>query len=237
MIPADLPVKRQCMRDQIRDTLLQRILDGTYAPSERLIELNLAHEFQVSQTPVREALREQEAMGAVQSERYCGTRVRPANMKEMAEAYAMRAILEERAAQLIAPCPAELLADLTQTLAAMQDAAALRDISSYTLATVHFHRRIVEQSGNRLFLQIWDSLHAQARMHFVALRVAEDLPIYAQAHVPILDAFKANNGALAGELLKCLIDHLISRIDTSDSILPPNASNNTVLASQNKKTV
>ncbi len=74
---ADAPsVKRVCMRDHIRDVLVARILDGTYPAGMQLKELSLAREFNVSQAPIREALRELEGSGLVTSERYRGTRVR-----------------------------------------------------------------------------------------------------------------------------------------------------------------
>jgi len=104
-VPVVALIQRSCMRDKIRDVIVTRILDGSYAAGERLIELSLAREFNVSQAPVREALRELEALGLVQSERYRGTRVRKADTRELMEAYEMRAVLEERAAQLAVPCP------------------------------------------------------------------------------------------------------------------------------------
>ena len=48
-------VRRTCMRTQIRDLIIERILDGTYPAGTRLKEMVLASEFQVSQAPVREA--------------------------------------------------------------------------------------------------------------------------------------------------------------------------------------
>jgi DNA-binding GntR family transcriptional regulator len=62
-------LKRTCMRDRIRDVLVARILDGTYAAGTQLKELILAREFNVSQAPIREALRELEGAGLVVSER------------------------------------------------------------------------------------------------------------------------------------------------------------------------
>ena len=44
---------RERMRDQIRDVLVTRILDGTYAAGTQLKELTLAREFNVSQAPIR----------------------------------------------------------------------------------------------------------------------------------------------------------------------------------------
>lgn len=202
------PIHRRCMHDQIRDVLMQRIIDGSYQAGERLIELNLAREFNVSQAPVREALRELEAMGLIESQRYCGSRVRQANMDDLIETYALRAILEQRSAELAVPCPTEFLTDLQCTLTAMQHTAAQGDAVNYAHHAVHFHRSIVEQSGNRLFLRTWESMHVDSRVHFTALRVGSDLPDYAQAHVAILAALTDNNGLLAGQLIRLLFTQL-----------------------------
>ncbi len=210
------PITRRCMRDHIRDTLLKRILEGAYPSGERLIELNLAHEFQVSQTPIREALRELEAMGMVTSERYCGTHVRSINTEEIAESYALRAILEERAAQLATPCPDELLADLRQTIDNMRTSATARDIASYTQQAAHFHRRIVEQSGNRLFLQTWDNLQTISRIHFMAQWLIDCLPQYVDAHETIYHALKDKDGHTAGQLLRRMFEQLIAELKTAE---------------------
>jgi len=87
---------RVCMRDRIRETLVARILDGTYPTGTQLKELPLAREFNVSQAPIREALRELEGSGLVSCERYRGTRVRGADFAELRESYELRAIMEVR---------------------------------------------------------------------------------------------------------------------------------------------
>ena len=46
------------LASRIYESLLQRILDGEFAPGARLEENVLAEQFGVSRTPVREALRE-----------------------------------------------------------------------------------------------------------------------------------------------------------------------------------
>src|SRR5439155_13658079 len=87
-------IKRACTRDYIRDTLVGRILDGTYPAGTQLKELHLAREFDVSQAPIREALRELEGSGLVVSQRFRGTRVRGADFAEMRESYELRMMLE-----------------------------------------------------------------------------------------------------------------------------------------------
>ena len=96
-------MRRQVARDWIKDVLMDRILDGFYQPGERLIELKIAKELNCSQGPVREALRDLEGLGLVEHERYRGTRVRCLSKQEMIDAYEIRTVLEELAAQLAAP--------------------------------------------------------------------------------------------------------------------------------------
>src|ERR1700753_3371154 len=124
-------LKRTCMRDRIRDVLVSRILDGTYAAGTQLKELNLAREFNVSQTPIREALRELEGSGLVTSERFRGTRVRGADSAEMRESYELRTMLEVRSVKLAAPYPNALLADFDEHIVEMETAGAGQDSGAH----------------------------------------------------------------------------------------------------------
>ena len=113
-------LKRTCMRDQIREVLVARILDGTYPAGMQLKELTLAREFNVSQAPIREALRELEGSGLVSSERFRGTRVRGADFGEMRESYELRTMLEVRSVQLAAPYCPQLIDELDHLLRIME---------------------------------------------------------------------------------------------------------------------
>ena len=206
------PLLRRCMSDQIRDRLLERILEGTYAPGHRFVELDLAAELQVSQSPVREALRELEVLGAVESQRYKGTRVRSPNPVEMAEAYVLRAVLEQRSAELAVPCPVAVLNSLRATLASLHEAAQDRDVTRYSRHALDFHRSIVVQSGNHLFLEIWENVQTRARLPFVAQHLADELASCAALHDPILAALERGDGVLAGKLLRAFMESLLDKL-------------------------
>jgi DNA-binding GntR family transcriptional regulator len=165
-------VKRVCMRDHIRDVLVARILDGTYAPGAQLKELSLAREFNVSQAPIREALRELEGSGLVTSERYRGTRVRGADSQEMRESYELRATLEVRAVELAVPCSAEVLAELENCLRLMKTAVAASDVETYIVEALRLHRHLIVASHNRAFVSVWDSLHWDVRGRIAVERIA-----------------------------------------------------------------
>jgi DNA-binding GntR family transcriptional regulator len=166
-------LKRVCMRDHIRDVLVARILDGTYPAGTQLKELYLAREFDVSQAPIREALRELEGSGLVSSERFRGTRVRGADFNEMRESYELRTMLEMRSVALAAPYSPELLAELGEFLRAMDAAVRIDDSEGYIDNALRFHRRLVESSGNRTFLSVWDSLLWDIRGRIALRRLAE----------------------------------------------------------------
>src|SRR3954451_12139476 len=87
------------LRDQVKDALAERILDGVYGPGDRIVEMRVAEEFGVSQAPVREALRELELLRLVVSEPFRGARVREVSAEELKEIYPVRAALEEVAAR------------------------------------------------------------------------------------------------------------------------------------------
>src|SRR3954463_2385288 len=94
---------RRALRHDVRDGLVQSILDGRLGPGDRLIEMNIAREYGTSQGPVREALRELEILGFVRSEPNRGTYVRDPWQRGMLELYGVRGGLEEFATRLATP--------------------------------------------------------------------------------------------------------------------------------------
>lgn len=163
-------VTRTCMRDCIRDTLVKRILDGTYPPGMQLKELPLAREFNVSQGPIREALRELEGTGLVTCERYRGTHVRGTDIDEMRSSYELRAMIEARSIQRAAPLSESTLQLLERHIDDLVAAARRNDASSYLEAALRFHRALVEAGGNTTFLKTWDALAWDVRSRIIVER-------------------------------------------------------------------
>ncbi len=203
--------ERDCMSDRIRRVLADRIIAGLLAPGERLVEMRIAHEFRTSQAPVREALRELEALRLVESEPYRGTRVREVSEREMDEAYAVRAILEQAAAEVAAPALAGDVARLRECLTRLQASALAGDREGYVRHDVDFHRGIVEAAGNRILLQAWESLGFETRIRIMLARDEPDLARIVAIHEPILMALEAGDGTLAGRLLRSHAESFMGR--------------------------
>lgn len=208
---AEPALQRVCMRDRIRDVLVARILDGHYPAGTQLKELQLAREFNVSQAPIREALRELEGSGLVQSERYRGTRVRGADLQEMSESYELRATLEVRAIELTVPCAPEVLADLEACHRRMAEAVNTDDSEGYIDSALAFHHRLMEASGNRVFVTVWDSLHFDVRGRIVLRRMAakgNSLAPQVKLHRTLLEKLRAADVPGAQAIMRRIFDRV-----------------------------
>jgi DNA-binding GntR family transcriptional regulator len=189
---ADQSLTRTMYRAQIKEVLLERILDGAYEPGERIVETRVARELGVSQGPVREALRELESLRLVVSEPFVGVRVRAVTPEELAEIYPVRSGLEEVAARTAALRLDGDVGHLEHELAEMRRIAATGEIHEFMLHDVQFHRLIVEGSGNRTLNELWTSLHVEARTMITYVRYG-DLHAIAESHVSILEALRARD--------------------------------------------
>ncbi len=198
-------LKRTCMRDRIRDVLVSRILDGTYTAGTQLKELILAREFNVSQAPIREALRELEGSGLVVSERYRGTRVRGADLEEMRQSYELRATLEARAVELAIPCAPGVISELEALVRSMDSAVKDHDSERYIDEALRLHRRLIEASGNRVFVIVWDSLHFDVRGRIALRRIVEKggaLAPFIDLHAQLIESLKTRNVGAAADLVR-----------------------------------
>lgn len=205
-------LQRDSAAKKVKQCLLDRIMDGSLKPGERLVELQLAKEMAVSQGPVREALCELEALGLVVTQPYRGSHVREVSQEETNEAYMVRAALEELAGQLAAPKLKGSTKALAKIAAAVLAAAEKNQISEFVRHNTAFHRYIVEATGNHMLLRTWDSLAFEVRTHR-RLEVVQDCLVEVQKiHWKILEALDAGDGARSGKLLRKHVLLLLAKV-------------------------
>jgi DNA-binding GntR family transcriptional regulator len=179
---------RRALRHDVRDGLVQSILDGEYGPGDRLIEMHIAKAYGTSQGPVREALRELEMLGFVRSEPHRGTYVRDPWQRGMLELYEVRAALEEFAARLATPRLCDDVSALQAEVDAMAEAATRNDVHGAVEHSERFHRLIVEGSANQLLYTMWSSLSISDHTALTMVTLDLDLDTLAESHQPIVDA-------------------------------------------------
>jgi DNA-binding GntR family transcriptional regulator len=88
--------------NQIVEQIHDKIALGEYSPGDRLRQEILAEEFNVSRTPIREALRLLEAKGIVSQAHRHSAVIRAPSSREVRETYQVRAELEGLATELAA---------------------------------------------------------------------------------------------------------------------------------------
>ena len=172
-------------------------------PGERLKEMALAREFEVSQAPVREAFRELETLGLLVSEHYRGTRVRGVSSQEIHDAYQLRGYLEEIAAQLIPPAKLkDAILPIEALQASMRTAALTGDADGFARANTQFHRSIVSLASNQTLLKVWDSLEIGMLSRLNLQKNEKKLRSLAEIHQPIVDSLKRGDLKRTGVMLR-----------------------------------
>ncbi len=184
----------------VKRIVLDRIVQGHYRPGERIVEFALAKELGLSQSPVREGLRELAAVGIVTIHPRRGARVRLPSAKELADVTLVRAEVDALAARLAAgrvpDATLEILGGLIDLMLERLDAG---DFSGVTEADVRFHHLIAEASENHALVRAFDQLAPFART-FITLTLPDvDVRGIVLEHRPILDALRDRDADRAAE--------------------------------------
>lgn len=184
-------LSRSVLADQVKERILEGILNGQFPPDSRIVETQVARDLGTSQAPVREALRGLEAIGVVEITPFRGARVRRPSRQEIVEAYAVRSSLESLGARLAVPrMTDDDLAELAGYLDAMRAAARDDDGHGVAAADARFHERIVEIADNATLARVWRSLEPFSRTYITLVVPGADPQWSADLHAPILEALQ-----------------------------------------------
>ena len=188
------PLERRVFRDEIREQLIEDILNGRLAPGARIVETRIAHQFGVSQGPVREALRDLELFGFVVSSPFRGTQVRKMSTEELLEIYPIRAALESVAARAAAVrIDQATLAHLEELIGVMREAAVRDDHPAEADADHRFHHAIVKASGNRMLEHMWQTMRLSITTCLTLSITHRSLHEIAERHVAVLEALRSGD--------------------------------------------
>lgn len=218
-------VDRSGLRERVYDVLLDLILDGVVEAGERLTIDDLAKRLRLSPTPVREALVQLERTGLVTREALKGYRVAPPlDGDQIAELLDARLILEVNAAERAEENSGILLAPLSQAedrhviaaehiiRAADGGATPVALFREYFEADRAFHRVVVEASGNRFLVDLFDDLGAHVhRMREAIGRQRIDVDEALLEHRRIVRAFESGAAGAGADAVRAHIAAIAGR--------------------------
>ena len=206
------PVRHAPLGEQLLDQLRALIVRGEIRPGTHLVEGALAEQYGVSRGPVRDALRQLEIEGLVES-RKRGAFVRGLTEADLVELYAVRQTLEAMAVRETITRLAD--ADwrpVDDAVAAMRAAAAAVDPVGFGAADLDFHSAFYVIGGNRRLTATW-GLH---RPIFAAMlevtNTDRDLGPVAQDHADLSSTIRSGEVEAALAALAVHLDGSCARM-------------------------
>jgi DNA-binding GntR family transcriptional regulator len=186
--------------DLVHEALREAILSGALPQGEVLSQVQLAEQFGVSRTPLREALRMLQAEGFVDSVPNRRVRVANLSVSDLEQLYAQRIVLEALAVRLSVSFFSQ--ADFRQLrglLRAMDIYAAAQDVAGWDQPHRIFHRGLSAHAGVRIASQVM--LLGDRAQRYRRLYVTQEPRAWWQTaaeHKAILDACERRDGEAAG---------------------------------------
>jgi len=203
------------LADEVVRRLRQDIVNGTHTPGVRLTESRLCAAYDVSRVPVREALKQLEVEGFVESRAYAGVTVARMNADEAADLFAVRKTIEastvRRCALRFRPAAyddeaaafAERLEVLVATGCGMADSP---DLSELPPLNTEFHLSLASFSRNTSMLSLLRQVSTKIEWLY-----AMDVDVRGEhswaEHRDIADAVRAGDAVAARRLMGRHIDN------------------------------
>jgi DNA-binding GntR family transcriptional regulator len=194
---ADAPVQ---LASQATATIREMIVTGQLLPGQKIHQVDVARLLGVSRSPLREALRTLEGEGLVKYETNRGYVVTRLDMKQLAEIFQLRNVIEDELIAHIGAADDAALEKLRAHLAEIEAATDARDFDALTGAVRQFRVVIYELSNLPIFLEelqrLWKRTDLYSAQHVLpsAQRVIRD-------HRAIIEAMEAGHLARVRKLL------------------------------------
>lgn len=158
-----MQLQKQSVHEYAVETLRRAIIDGEYAPGQRLVEADMQIRLGVSRPAVREALRRLESEKLVTSTPFKGTSVSEITREEAEQIYDVRELLEGHATFRFATRATDSDLRKLNAAAAAFDAAMIEPAPQQRLVTAAhiFFDVILEGSGSQVICDVLRGLSAR----------------------------------------------------------------------------
>lgn len=191
---------RQRLADQVYEQIMRAIRSGTISAKDRIVQEKLAEEFEISRTPVREALFRMEQEGILTVAGRGGFKIRQIGPDEITELYGARCAIEGYATRLLATINDSALNDRLRAIIADAEDLKNETVETYFEANLTVHRAIVEATENRYLLEFFDNIWNRGSSYTLFATIESvDLAESLGDHMALIDAIATGDAASAEE--------------------------------------
>ena len=203
--------------EQVCDRIRAAILRGDLKPGEKLTEQDLAVEFEVSRTPVREAIRQLEVERLVSRTRFVGVTVTRLTPEEVIELLDVREVLEGLVARLATQhMDAVHLQRLKKTQQLLAASARKGDVPDYLEHALAFRRVLIECCQSESLADY--VLSIENRLRLMGSRTAAipgRMEASIEEHENLLQAIARGDAASAEQMNRERIRHIRAAVANS----------------------
>lgn len=204
------PISRNYLHDEVARHLRALIQSGELKPQQRLNEVELADRFQISRTPLREAIKILATEGLLDLLPNRGARVASISESEIDEMLEVIAGLEATGGELAcAKITDGELAAIAALHDRMADAYRRRHHLDYFDLNRQIHEAIIAASRNATLQGIYATLSGRVqRARYAAHKTPEQWQAAMADHERMMDLLRARDGEALARLLR---DHVLSK--------------------------
>ncbi|HEC46258.1 MAG TPA: GntR family transcriptional regulator [Pseudomonas xinjiangensis] len=157
--PRAEPLRRHSLYEAVTERLREMVLEGELEPGSRISEKRLCEAFEVSPTPLRQALKVLVSEGLVEMLPNRGARVTEVDIQEVADLFDVMAVLEGLSGTLLATRASDAeIAEIRDLHECMMEQFRNNQRKEYFQLNQAIHRRLAEITGNRVLLELETSL-------------------------------------------------------------------------------
>src|SRR5271165_955967 len=197
--------------------LARELFAGRYRAGQSVQLREVEAEYELDDESVLKAFVEFQTLGMATLSGNTSAIIQAPNLKEMQDAYEIRAGLEEIAGRTAATALKGNTGGLRHELDSMRVAVRDGNLDAYAEHDVKFHRTILQSSQNDVLLRVWDTLAFDLRIRSALGRVSKDLAEVVESHQPIVDALEKGRGREAGLLLRNHVETFLEYLKKSES--------------------
>ncbi|WP_326542945.1 GntR family transcriptional regulator [Pseudorhodoferax sp.] len=210
-MPDPIPLRGASLHDGVASRLRTMIFEGQLAPGGWVDEKQLAATWQVSRTPLREALKVLASEGLVELVPHRGCRVVEISDADADDLFPVMALLEGRCAlEAVRNADDTALARLRHLHGELERHAAAGDIEAYFRLNHEFHSLVQALADNRWLDRVTGDLRRFMRlMRGRQLQLPGRLQASINEHRVLMDAFEQRDAHRAE---RAMHDHLLAQL-------------------------